>query len=107
MNKELECPRCRASERATSPTSVAPAEDLAREAGARIELIVAEDPVVSAVEADFAWDAPRSTRDVLEAGLASVVAGSRRPLDRFLLGSVTKELITVSSCPVLVGPCAE
>jgi nucleotide-binding universal stress UspA family protein len=117
------------------------AEDLAREAGASIELIVAEDPVVSGLEAEFASDVPRSARDVLEAALASVdpaltptgkridpgwrqvvrtiaaglaeacdldvgilVAGSRRPMDRFLLGSVTKELIVETSCPVLVVP---
>lgn len=31
----------------------------------------------------------------------------RNAMDRFLLGSVTKELITESSCPVLVVPHVE
>lgn len=33
-----------------------------------------------------------------------LVAGSRRPWDRFLLGSVTKHLIAEVPCPVLVVP---
>ncbi len=33
-----------------------------------------------------------------------LVAGSRRPWDRFLLGSVTKHLIAEAPCPVLVVP---
>lgn len=41
------------------------------------------------------------------AGADLLVAGSRRPVDRFLLGSVTNNLIGVSSCPVLVVPRPE
>ena len=119
------------------------AEDLARQAGATIEILVASDPVVSGVEAEFPRDAPSSMSDVLEAAIGSVdpalsptgkkvdsgwrqvvrtiadalaaacdpdvdllVAGSRRPWDRFLLGSVTKHLINEAPCPVLVVPHA-
>jgi nucleotide-binding universal stress UspA family protein len=124
-----------------SKIALARAEDLARQAGARIEVLVASDPVVSGIEAEFPSDAPDSMSDVLEAAVASVdpalspagkkvdpgwrrvartiaatlaeacepdvdllVAGSRRPMDRFLLGSVTKHLITEAPCPVLVVP---
>lgn len=124
-----------------SKVALTRAEDLAREAGASIEIIVAEDPVVSGLEAEFPPDAPRSAMDVLEAALGSVdpsleptgkridpgwrqvistiaagiadacdadtsllVAGSRKPMERFLLGSVTKHLITEAPCPVLVVP---
>lgn len=117
------------------------AEDLARQTGAAIEILVASDPVVSSIEAEFPPDTPSSMSDVLEAAVSSVdpaltptgkkvdsgwrqvvrtiaaalaeacetdvdllVAGSRRPMDRFLLGSVTKHLITESPCPVLVVP---
>lgn len=120
------------------------AEDLARQAGATIEILVASDPVVSDIEAEFPPDAPSSMSDVLEAALGSVdpalaptgkkvdsgwrqvvrtiatalaegcgpdvdllVAGSRRPMDRFLLGSVTKHLVTEAPCPVLVVPHVE
>ena len=124
-----------------SKVALTRAEDLARQAGATIEILVASDPVVSEVEAHFPPDAPTSMSDVLEAAIGSVdpalsptgrkvdsgwrqvvrtiadalaaacdpdvdllVAGSRRPWDRFLLGSVTKHLIAEAPCPVLVVP---
>jgi nucleotide-binding universal stress UspA family protein len=126
-----------------SKVALTRAEDVARQAGATIEILVASDPVVSAVEAEFPPDAPSSMSDVLEAAIGSVdpalsptgkkvdsgwrqvvrtiadalavacdpdvdllVAGSRRPWDRFLLGSVTKHLIAEAPCPVLVVPQA-
>lgn len=126
-----------------SKVALTRAEDLARQAGAAIEILVASDPVVSSIEAEFPRDAPSSMSDVLEAAVSSVdpalaptgkkvdsgwrqvvrtiaaalaeacepdvdllVAGSRRPMDRFLLGSVTKHLITEAPCPVLVVPHA-
>lgn len=124
-----------------SKVALTRAEDLARQAGATIEVLVASDPAVSGIEAEFPPDAPSSLSNVLEAAVASVdpalaptgkkvhtgwrevvrtiadalaeackpevdllVAGSRRPFDRFLLGSVTKHLITEAPCPVLVIP---
>lgn len=126
-----------------SKVALTRAEDLARQAGATIEVLVASDPAVSGIEAEFPPDAPSSISDVLEGAVASVdpalaptgkkvstgwrevvrtiaaalaeacepdvdllVAGSRRPFDRFLLGSVTKHLITEAPCPVLVVPHA-
>jgi nucleotide-binding universal stress UspA family protein len=120
------------------------AEDLARQADATIEILVASDPVVAGVEAEFPPDAPSSISDVLEAAVGSVdpalfptgrkvdsgwrqvarriaaaladacgpdvdllVAGSHHPLDRFLLGSVTRHLVTEAPCPVLVVPDPE
>lgn len=120
------------------------AEDLARQAGATIEVLVASDPIVSGIEAEFPPGTPSSMADVLEAAVASVdpalapvgkkvdsgwrqvastiatalaaacepevdllVVGSRRPVDRFLLGSMTNHLITEAPCPVLVVPHAE
>ncbi|MGV1049910.1 MAG: universal stress protein [Solirubrobacterales bacterium] len=120
------------------------AEALARLAGATIEVLVSEDPVVAGVEAEFPPAGARAGGDVLEQALASVdpalaptgkrldpgwrqiartiaatiaaacdadagllVAGSRRPLDRFLLGSVTRQLVDVSPCPLLVVPQPE
>jgi nucleotide-binding universal stress UspA family protein len=124
-----------------SKVALTRAEDIARQAGAAIEILVASDPVVSGIEAEFPHDAPRSMSDVLEAAISSVdpalaptgkkvdsgwrevvrtiataladacdpevdllVAGSRRPMNHFLLGSVTKRLITEARCPVLVVP---
>ena len=71
---------------AESKVALARAEDLARQAGATIEILVASDPVVSGVDL--------------------LVTGSRRPWDRFLHGSVTKHLIAEAPCPVLVVPRA-
>lgn len=124
-----------------SKVALTRAEDLAREAGATIEVIVAEDPEVSGLQAEFPLEAPPELAKVLEAAIASVdpalsptgkkvdpgwrqvvhtiadslaeacdpdvdllVAGCRRPLARFLLGSVTKHLIAAAPCPVLVVP---
>lgn len=124
-----------------SKVALTRAEELARQAGATIEVLVASDPVVSGIEAEFPHNTPSSISDVLQAAVASVdpaltptgkkvdsgwrqvvstiaealaeacgpdvdllVAGSRRPIDRFLLGSVTKHLITEAPCPVLVVP---
>jgi nucleotide-binding universal stress UspA family protein len=128
---------------AESKAALTRAEDLARQAGAAIEILVASDPVVVDVEAEFPSDAPKSMSDVLEAAIGSVdpalsptgrrvdpgrrqvvgtiaaalaracepdvdllVAGSRRAVDRFFLGSVTNHLITEAPCPVLVVPHA-
>jgi nucleotide-binding universal stress UspA family protein len=124
-----------------SKVALTRAEDLARQAGATIEILVATDPVVSGIEAEFPPDTPSSMANVLGAAIGSVdpalsptgrkvdsgwrqvvrtiadalaaacdpdvdllVAGSRRPWDRFLLGSVTKHLIGEAPCPVLVVP---
>jgi nucleotide-binding universal stress UspA family protein len=48
------------------------AEDLARQAGARLEILVADDPVVSGIQAEFPSDAPASLAKVLEAAVGSV-----------------------------------
>lgn len=124
-----------------SKVALTRAEDLARQAGATIEVLVASDPVVADVEAEYPPDAPASMSDVLEAALGSVdpalaptgkkvdsgrrqvvraiaaalaaacdpdvdllVAGSRSPIEHMLFGSVTKQLINESPCPVLVVP---
>lgn len=55
-----------------SKVALARAEDLAREAGATIEVLVAEDPGVSDIEALYSADAPRSFAGVLEAAVSSV-----------------------------------
>lgn len=124
-----------------SKVALSRAEDLARQAGARIEILVASDPVVADIEASYPDDAPASMSVVLEAAVASVdpalaptgksvdsgwrqvvraiaaaiaaacdpdvdllVAGSRSPIEHLLLGSITKRLIIVAPCPVLVVP---
>ncbi len=48
------------------------AEDLAPQAGASLEVLVASDPVVSGIEAEFPANAPSSLSDVLEAAIESV-----------------------------------
>jgi nucleotide-binding universal stress UspA family protein len=60
---------------------------------------------------DSGWrQVVRTIADALAAACAPdvdlLVAGSRRPWDRFLLGSVTKHLIAEAPCPVLVVPRA-
>jgi nucleotide-binding universal stress UspA family protein len=55
-----------------SKVALTRAEDLARQAGATIEVLVASDPVVSSVEAQFPQDAPSSMSDVLEAAVRSI-----------------------------------
>ena len=124
-----------------SKVALARAEDLARQAGAAIEVLVADDPVVASIQAEFPSDAPPSLANVLEAAVGSVdpalsptgkrvemgwrqvartvaaalasacgpdvdllVTGSRRPIEHFLAGSVTKHLVNESACPVLVVP---
>ncbi len=127
-----------------SKVALTRAEDLARQAGASLEILVAADPLVAGVEAEFPAAAPTSLSSVLEAAIGAVdpalattarwvdsgareiartianalaeacdpevdllLAGSRRPLDRFLMGSVTRHLIAHAPCPVLVIPHAE
>lgn len=55
-----------------SKVALTRAEDLARRAEATIEVLVASDPVVSSIEAQFPQDAPSSMSDVLEAAIGSV-----------------------------------
>ena len=69
------------------------AEDLARQAGATIEVLAASDPVGAGALAK-----------ACEPDVDLIVAGSRRSIDRLLLGSMTDHLITEAPCPVLVVP---
>jgi nucleotide-binding universal stress UspA family protein len=122
-------------------TALRRAEALARETGARLHVIVAEDPVVAGIQDGKEFSPKTNAPAVLKAALASVapsieatgeclepgwrqvsdsiasaiaeacdddvdvlVAGTRRPLDRFLLGSVTNRLIDLAPCAVLVVP---
>jgi nucleotide-binding universal stress UspA family protein len=67
-----------------SKVALTRAEDLARQAGAALEVLVASDPVVSSIEAQFPSDAPSSMSDVLEAALGSVdpaLSASGRKVD--------------------------
>lgn len=64
------------------------AEELARQAGATLEILDAAEAPTEACGLDV---------DLL-------VADSRRPWDRFLLSPATKQLITEAPCPVLVIP---
>lgn len=73
------------------------AEDLARQAGARIEVLVASGSNASGIEAG----GPGSTSDVPEADVDLLVCGSRRPLDRIRLGSMADQLIAAAPCPIL------
>lgn len=57
---------------AASKVALTRAEDLARQAGARIEILVSEDPVVAGFEAAHPYDAPASVSDLLEAAMRSV-----------------------------------
>jgi nucleotide-binding universal stress UspA family protein len=120
------------------------AEALARDTGASLHLIVAEDPVVAGVEGGKEFTPLTNAPAVMKAALASVapsieadgetldpgwrkanklvaeaiseacerdvdvlVAGSRKPLDRLLMGSVTGHLIDQAPCAVLVVPHVE
>ncbi len=117
------------------------AEALARETGASLHLIVAEDPVVAGIQTNEEFSPKTCAAAVLTAALDSVdpsiektgttvdpgwrkvdrsvaeaiaeacgddidilVAGTRKPLDRLLLGSVTSHLIDAAPCAVLVVP---
>jgi nucleotide-binding universal stress UspA family protein len=55
-----------------SKVALTRAEDLARQAGATIEILVASDPVVADIEATYPDGAPASMSVVLEAAIASV-----------------------------------
>lgn len=122
-------------------TALRRAEALARETGASLHLIVAEDPVVAGIESGEEFSPKTNAEAVLQAALDSVaptieatgehlepgwrrvdrsvaeaiaeaceddvdllVAGTRPPLDRLLLGSITNHLIDMASCAVLVVP---
>ncbi|MBS1883743.1 MAG: universal stress protein [Actinobacteria bacterium] len=120
------------------------AEALARDTGASLHLIVAEDPVVAGLQGGEAASPPTDAPAVLKSALDSVatsieatgehldpgwrqpdktiaaaiaaaceadvdvlVAGTRKPLDRLLTGSVGTHLIDVAPCAVLVVPHEE
>jgi nucleotide-binding universal stress UspA family protein len=126
---------------AEAQTALRRAEALARETGAALHLIVAEDPIVAGIEGGHEFSPKTNAPAVLEDALTSVapsiettgeclkpgwrqvansiaaaiadacddkvdilVAGTRPPLDRFLLGSVTDHLIDLAPCAVLVVP---
>jgi nucleotide-binding universal stress UspA family protein len=55
-----------------SKVALTRAEDLARQAGATIEVLVADDPAVFGIQAEYPADAPPQLADVLEAAVASV-----------------------------------
>jgi nucleotide-binding universal stress UspA family protein len=55
-----------------SKVALTRAEDLARQAGAKIEVLVADDPKVFGIQAEFPADAPAELADVLEAAVGSV-----------------------------------
>ncbi|HVW48670.1 MAG TPA: universal stress protein [Solirubrobacterales bacterium] len=127
-----------------SRTALRRAEALARDTGASLHLIVAEDPVVAGIEGGEEFTPLTNAPAVLKEAVASVassieadgetlepgwrqgdksvaeaiaaacerdvdvlVAGSRKPLDRLLLGSVTGHLIDHAPCAVLVVPHEE
>ncbi len=129
---------------AESRTALRRAEALARETGASLHLIVAEDPVVAGIQGGQEFSPKTNASAVLKEGLDSVassieatgerldpdwrkvdrsiaeavaeacekdidvlVAGTRPPLDRFLLGSVTNHLVDMAPCAVLVVPHEE
>jgi nucleotide-binding universal stress UspA family protein len=129
---------------AEAGTALRRAEALARETGAALHVIVAEDPVVAGVQGGEEFTPKTNAKAVLKEALDSVapsieatgehldpgwrkadrsvaeaiaaaceddvdvlVAGSRPPLDRFLLGSITNHLIDMAPCAVLVVPHEE
>jgi nucleotide-binding universal stress UspA family protein len=129
---------------AESQTALRRAEALARETGASLHLIVAEDPVVAGIEGHEEFTPLTNAPAVLKAALDSVapsieadgshvdpgwrqvdksiaeaiakecddeidilVVGTRKPLDRLLLGSISAHLIDVAPCAVLVVPHEE
>ncbi|MBS1890291.1 MAG: universal stress protein [Actinobacteria bacterium] len=129
---------------AESVTALRRAEALARDTGASLHLIVAEDPVVAGIQDGQEYTPLTNAPAVLKAALATVassieadgetldpgwrkadksiakaiaeacerdvdilVAGTRKPLDRLLLGSITGHLIDEAPCAVLVVPHEE
>ncbi len=130
---------------AESRSALRRAEALARQTGAALHVIVAEDPVVAGVETKQEFSPLTNAPAVLKTALATVdptieadgttlkpgwrkvdksvaeaiakacesddvdvlVAGTRKPLDRILLGSVTGHLIDMAPCAVLVVPREE
>jgi nucleotide-binding universal stress UspA family protein len=129
---------------AESRSALHRAEALARETGASLHLIVAEDPVVAGIERGEEFTPVTNAPAVLKSALDSVapsinadgthihpewrevdksiaeaiarecdeetdllVGGTRKPLDRLLMGSVTGHLIDVAPCAVLVVPHEE
>lgn len=125
-------------------TALRRAEALARETGAALHVIVAEDPVVAGIEGGKEFSPLTNAPAVMKTALDSVapsieatgehldpewrqvgrsvaeaiskacegdidilVAGTRPPLDRFLLGGVTNHLIDMAPCAVLVVPHEE
>lgn len=55
-----------------SKVALTRAEDLARQAGAELEILVSADPFVAGIQAEFPEDAPPSLAKVLDAAIASV-----------------------------------
>jgi nucleotide-binding universal stress UspA family protein len=129
---------------AEARTALHRAEALARETGASLHLIVAEDPVVAGIAGGEEFSPKTNAPAVLQAALDLVapsieatgehlepgwrkvdrsvaeaiaeacegdidilVAGTRPPLDRLLLGSITNHLIDIAPCAVLVVPHEE
>lgn len=129
---------------AEAQTALHRAEALARETGASLHLIVAEDPVVAGIVGGEEFSPLTNAPAVLKSALDSVapsieadgshldpgwrkvdksiaeaiakecngdvdvlVAGTRKPLDRLLLGSITSHLIDAAPCAVLVVPHEE
>ena len=129
---------------AESRTALRRAEALARDTGASIYVIVAEDPVVAGIQGGQEFSPRTNAPAVLKAALGSIpssieadgthidpgwrqvdktiaeaiakecdekvdvlVAGTRKPLDRLLLGSITGHLIDVAPCAILVVPHEE
>jgi len=126
---------------AEARTALRRAEALARDTGAKLHLIVAEDPVVAGIQGGEEFSRLTNAPTVLKVALATVaasiqadgetldpgwrkadksvaeaiaaacerdvdilVAGTRKPLDRLLVGSVAGHLIDAAPCAVLVVP---
>lgn len=85
-----------------SKVALTRAEDLAREAGASLQVLVAEDPVVAGVEAQLPADAPASIADVLEAAVGSVDP-ALRPSGRKVVPGRPK--IPATTAKALVDAC--
>lgn len=129
---------------AESRAALRRAEALARDTGASLYVIVAEDPIVAGIQGGNEFTPLTNAPAVLKAALDSVassieadgthidpgwrqvdrsiaeaiakecdgkvdvlVAGTRKPLDRLLLGSITGHLIDAAPCAVIVVPHEE